>query len=130
MHSNLKSRLISKSFIVRVYRYLSNMNLKDIRPPYCDENESIRDLSTTDPFKLFELWITESKGREDCKEPQSCCLSTCTKDARPFGRMVYLKEFDNNGFKFFTNYESKKGQQIKENPRGSLCFYWYPIHKQ
>ena len=58
------------------------------------------------------------------------CLATCTKEGRPSNRMVLLKDFSENGFKFFTNYTSKKGQELEMNPYASMCFYWESVSRQ
>ncbi|KAJ7384173.1 hypothetical protein OS493_023502 [Desmophyllum pertusum] len=57
-------------------------------------------------------------------------LSTCGRDCRPTARVVLLKGYDNTGFMFFTNYNSRKGEQLNENPYACLLFYWHPLHRQ
>jgi pyridoxamine 5'-phosphate oxidase len=57
-------------------------------------------------------------------------LATATPEGRPFVRIVLLKEFDQNGFVFFTNYESQKGQQLTANPHAALVFYWVELDRQ
>ncbi|MFN0117367.1 MAG: pyridoxamine 5'-phosphate oxidase [Elusimicrobiota bacterium] len=64
------------------------------------------------------------------KEPTAVTLSTCSSQAKPSIRTVLLKSFDENGFIFFTNKESRKGSQLKENPYAAMCFYWQPLEKQ
>ena len=82
-----------------------------------------------DPFAQFEIWLTnaiESKF----KEPTAMALATGTRDGLPSVRMVLLKGFDQRGFVFFTNYESRKGRELAQNPRAALCFYWAELERQ
>ncbi len=57
-------------------------------------------------------------------------LATATSDGRPSARMVLLKEYDERGFVFFSNYDSQKGQELAENPQAALVFYWVQFHRQ
>jgi pyridoxamine 5'-phosphate oxidase len=63
-------------------------------------------------------------------EPNAMIVATATRDGVPSARTVLLKGFDRDGFTFFTNYESRKGRELAENPRASLVFPWYPLHRQ
>ncbi|KTG34728.1 hypothetical protein cypCar_00018209 [Cyprinus carpio] len=58
------------------------------------------------------------------------CLATATKDGRPSARMVLLKGYSEEGFRFFTNYESRKGTELDSNPHACLVFYWEPLNRQ
>lgn len=58
------------------------------------------------------------------------CLATCTRDGKPSARMVLLKGFGKDGFRFFTNFESRKGKELDSNPFASLVFYWEPLNRQ
>lgn len=64
------------------------------------------------------------------KEPSAMTLATAAPDGRPSARTVLLKGFDIHGFVFFTNHESRKGQQLAGNPRAALCFLWQPLEEQ
>lgn len=64
------------------------------------------------------------------KEPTAMTLATASRDGRPAVRMVLLKGFNRDGFVFFTNYESRKGTHLKENPHAALGFYWPPLEEQ
>ena len=81
------------------------------------------------PFKQFAEWmdIAISSG---IKEPTAMVLSTTGKNMQPSSRMVLLKEIKNDGFIFYSNYDSRKGHQIAENHFGALLFYWPEIEKQ
>ncbi|EGG04613.1 uncharacterized protein MELLADRAFT_49104 [Melampsora larici-populina 98AG31] len=83
-----------------------------------------------DPIELFQRWFKEARDSNLVSEPESVCLSTSTPDGRVSSRFVLLKRIDNRGFVFFTNYESRKGQEMESNPRASMAFYWGPLHQQ
>jgi pyridoxamine 5'-phosphate oxidase len=82
-----------------------------------------------DPFVQFGEWY---QGVLDAglPEPSAMVLSTAGADGRPVGRHVLLRGHGPNGFTFFTNYDSRKGRQLAENPYASLTFPWYPIQRQ
>lgn len=82
-----------------------------------------------DPFKQFSEWIDRAIN-SGIKEPTAMVLSTVGKNLQPSTRMVLLKEIKNDGFIFYTNYDSKKGRQVSENHYGSLLFYWPELEKQ
>ena len=81
-----------------------------------------------DPLAIFRELFT--RAAESCVEPDATVLSTVDADGRPSGRYVLLKAFDERGFVFYTNLESRKGRALAVKPYASLCFYWQPIHKQ
>ena len=77
---------------------------------------------------ITKEWFENAKDSEVC-EPNAMVLSTCGKNNRPSARVVLLKEVDKNGFVWFTNYDSKKGQELKENPYASLTFLWAELER-
>lgn len=82
-----------------------------------------------DPLKQFESWWQQAiEAKTD--EPNAMTLATCTTDGRPSARIVLLKEIKENGFVFFTNYESRKGKEISENPHVALVFFWKELERQ
>ncbi len=83
----------------------------------------------TNPIALFGSWMKEAQAAH-LKEPNAMTLSTATREGRPSGRIVLLKELTENGFVFYTNYTSRKGQEIKTNPFASLTFYWGELERQ
>ena len=83
----------------------------------------------TNPFRQFETWLGEAQAAH-LKEPTAMTLATATPDGKPSGRIVLLKEVTENGFVFYTNYDSRKGQEIKANPFVSLTFYWGELERQ
>ena len=83
----------------------------------------------TGPFRQFELWMREALEREG-GEPNAMTLATATRDGRPSARMVLLRGFDERGFVFYTNYESRKGRELAENPQAALVLYWGSLQRQ
>ncbi len=86
-------------------------------------------LDLDDPFELFEKWFTEAKKKE-INDPNALALATSGKEGIPSVRMVLLKGFSKEGFVFYTNLNSKKGNEIKENPNASMCFHWKSLLRQ
>ncbi|MEQ6166168.1 MULTISPECIES: pyridoxamine 5'-phosphate oxidase [unclassified Ekhidna] len=82
-----------------------------------------------DPFKQFEKWFNEAL-KSEIVEPTAMVLSTADQEGRPFQRTVLLKMFGQDGFIFYTNYESRKSRQINENPQVSILFPWYTLERQ
>ena len=82
-----------------------------------------------DPFIQFRVWFELAK-KEGEKEPGAMALATVDDNLRPSVRMVLLKGLDDGGFSFFTNYESRKGSEIKSTPRASILFYWPLLLRQ
>ena len=82
-----------------------------------------------DPFEQFRIWF-EDASKNDFVDYTAVTLSTASKSGKPSSRMVLLKKFDANGFEFFTNYESRKGKDLKENPYACLLFYWDKLERQ
>jgi len=86
-------------------------------------------LDLDDPFKLFEKWFEEAKNKE-INDPNALALGTSSKEGIPSVRMVLLKGFNKDGFIFYTNLNSQKGNEIKENPVASMCFHWKSLLRQ
>lgn len=87
-------------------------------------------MSEKNPFEWFSGWLADAKAHPQIKEPTAMCLSSVGNDGKPSSRMVLLKEHDERGFVFYTNFESRKGQQISSNPNVALCFYWMALDRQ
>lgn len=83
----------------------------------------------TCPFSQFRIWFDEAMKHAG-GEPNACALATVGPDMRPSARMLLLKAFDERGFVFFTNYASRKGEQLARNPYGALLFYWNALERQ
>ena len=86
-------------------------------------------LDLDDPFELFEKWFDEAKKKE-INDPNALALGTTSRDSIPSVRMVLLKGFDKDGFVFYTNLNSQKSNEIKNNPNASMCFHWKSLLRQ
>ena len=104
------------------------MDLTTIRGKYTTKNFDIKDLNKN-PFKQFEVWFNDALN-ENLLEPNAFSLATVGSDMMPSIRTVLLKYFDNEGFVFFTNYESKKAKQIEQNPKAAALFTWLALERQ
>ena len=82
-----------------------------------------------DPVELFKEWYEAAK-KSEINDPNALALATSNKSGIPSVRMVLLKGFSQNGFVFYTNFNSKKSCDLKENPNASLCFHWKSILRQ
>jgi pyridoxamine 5'-phosphate oxidase len=78
---------------------------------------------------LFRVWLDQALAA-GLHEPTAMTLATCTPDGRPSARIVLLKGFDERGFSFFSNYDSRKGRELTANPRAALVFYWGELERQ
>jgi len=81
------------------------------------------------PFPLFKQWF-EDANKSGILLPEAMSVSTCNQDCQPSSRMVLLKEFDEKGFVFFTNYGSRKSHELNENSKVSLLFHWNVLQRQ
>jgi pyridoxamine 5'-phosphate oxidase len=84
---------------------------------------------TKDPIVEFKDWLAEAEAGESVN-PNAMALATSTPDGQPSVRMVLLKAVDDRGFVYYTNAESRKGEEIAANPQASLCFYWKSLGRQ
>jgi pyridoxamine 5'-phosphate oxidase len=87
------------------------------------------DLLLADPLELFAAWLKQAEGSEP-NDAIAAALATSTPEGVPSVRMVLVKQVDEHGFCFFTNAESKKGNQLQSNPRAALCFHWKSLRRQ
>ena len=86
-------------------------------------------LDLDDPFQLFKEWMEKAKKSEP-NDPNAVALATSSKNNIPSVRMVLLKDFNENGFVFYTNLNSQKGNDLKENPYAAMCFHWKSLLRQ
>lgn len=107
---------------------MSHTDLSNIRREYISETLDEKDIHEN-PFKQFEKWI-EQALKAELLEATAMNLATASADGLPTSRIVLLKEYDESGFVFFSNYGSRKGQQIAENPNACLLFYWVALERQ
>src|SRR5215211_5316881 len=82
-----------------------------------------------DPLAQFGRWFSEARDA-GVFEPEAVALATAAADGSPSARMVLLKGFDERGFRFVTNYDSRKGRELAENPRAALLFHWKELGRQ
>jgi len=86
-------------------------------------------LDLNDPIELFRVWMEEAKKTEP-NDPNALALATSDKDNNPSVRMVLLKDFSKDGFTFYTNLNSQKGNELKDNPKAAMCFHWKSLLRQ
>jgi pyridoxamine 5'-phosphate oxidase len=82
-----------------------------------------------DPLRQFQAWF-EAAQEAGVARPETVALATATPDGRPSVRFVLLKSAGDDGFVFYSGYESRKGQELTANPRGAFCFYWHELGRQ
>jgi pyridoxamine 5'-phosphate oxidase len=83
----------------------------------------------SNPLEQFRRWLEEASGFEEF-QADAMILATATPEGRPSARVVLLRGFDDRGFVFFTNYDSRKGQELAANPQAALVFFWDPLERQ
>jgi pyridoxamine 5'-phosphate oxidase len=86
-------------------------------------------LELNDPVELFKVWMEEAKKTE-LNDPNALALATSDSNNSPSVRMVLLKDYDKNGFVFYTNLKSQKGNELEINPKASMCFHWKSLLRQ
>lgn len=110
---------------------MNPMSLEDLRRKYLQGGLTRADVAA-DPLVQFTNWFDESKETApgDWYEPNAMTLATADTDGHVSARVVLLKKYDEQGFVFFTNYDSQKGAQLAANPRAALAFYWPHLERQ
>jgi len=86
-------------------------------------------LDLNDPMELFKVWMDEAKKTEP-NDPNALALGTSDQNNSPSIRMVLLKDFNKEGFVFYTNLNSQKGNELKDNPKTAMCFHWKSLLRQ
>lgn len=102
--------------------------ISEIRTEYLKKTLSKNDVDGN-PINQFKLWFDEALEC-DVNEPTAMTLATADKDGKVSARIVLLKKVDEEGFTFFTNYESAKGKELAENPNAAIVFYWQELERQ
>ena len=105
----------------------SEKSLQDLREDYAKGSLDIGDV-LPDPIEQFRKWFADAQAAK-IHEPNGMTLATAMRDGAPSARIVLLKDVSADGFVFYTNYESRKGQELAENPRASLVFWWDPLER-
>ena len=105
-----------------------NKTIEQLRRDYA--GEELREESMgEDPIEQFAIWF-EQAMKADVTDVNAMTLATASAQGKPSSRIVLLKGFNGDGFRFFTNYNSRKGREIAENPDVQLCFYWAELARQ
>ena len=107
------------------------VDIGGMRKPYNDKSDifDMENLVSKEPFEQFKAWFETASNHEAIYEANAMCLSTATADGKPSARMVLLKKYGPEGFTFFTNYTSRKAQELDSNPRAALVFFWEPMKR-
>lgn len=113
---------VQKSF------FMPQLSLHDIRKDYRMASLSESDV-LSDPFRQFEKWFAEVLHAE-VEEANAMTLATVAEDGSPSARIVLLKDFDERGFYFYTNYGSRKARQLDDNPHAAVVFFWKELERQ
>jgi pyridoxamine 5'-phosphate oxidase len=100
--------------------------VSDLRKEYSKQGIDVADMPK-DPYEAFKVWFEEACSAKVI-EPNAMCLSTC-KDNVPTARYVLLKHHDEKGYVWYTNYTSRKSQDLLENPRAALTFWWGDLER-
>jgi len=111
----------------------NSVDLASMRKKYVQRPDTEIDLKQslfTDPFKQFDVWFKYALSEHNLsyEEVNAFALSTVSKEGRPSSRMVLIKGYGADGFRFFTNYNSRKGKELAENPFACLLAYWPPLN--
>lgn len=107
---------------------LERKKVEALRREYAREELTEANIKS-DPLDQFAVWFQQALSSE-LLDANAMTLATAGSDAAPSVRIVLLKGFDKEGFRFYTNYESSKGRELAENPKAALCFYWAPLERQ
>ncbi len=104
------------------------MSISDLRREYTLTGLHERDLDPS-PFKQFGRWFEQALSAE-LLDATAMTLATSSREGKPSARIMLLKDFDEKGFVFFTNYESRKGRELDENPYAAMVFFWAELERQ
>jgi pyridoxamine 5'-phosphate oxidase len=106
----------------------SKKNISELRREY-SRQALVKSEVCENPIEQFTEWFKQAFSA-DILDVNAMTLSTATKQGKPSSRIVLLKGVDEAGFRFYTNYRSRKGRELSENPHAALCFYWAPLERQ
>jgi len=107
------------------------VDIGGMRKPYMDKDSAFTEdmLVSKEPLQQFKQWFELAAKTAGIEEANAMSLATSTKEGKPSVRMVLLKAYGEDGFKFFTNYDSRKGRELTQNPFAALNFYWEPLKR-
>ncbi|WP_138430411.1 pyridoxamine 5'-phosphate oxidase [Fodinibius saliphilus] len=106
----------------------AQQDVEKIRRDYAGEELS-KSAVKDDPIAQFKEWFEQALSA-DLLDANAMTLATVSDSMQPSSRIVLLKGIEERGFRFYTNYSSQKGEELKQNPKASLCFYWAPLSRQ
>lgn len=109
-------------------KYMEKEKLQKLREDYSKHSLDESDVAK-DPVKQFEKWMEEAINSE-VPEPNAMTLATVDHKNKPHARVVLLKGIEDGNFIFYTNYDSAKGEELKQNPNAALCFSWLELERQ
>ncbi|HEK19135.1 MULTISPECIES: pyridoxamine 5'-phosphate oxidase [unclassified Mucilaginibacter] len=107
---------------------MDQKEIENLRQDYTAAALSEKDVDAN-PVRQFDKWFNEAINNK-VLEPNAMTLATATADGRPSARIVLLKGFSDDGFKFYTNYLSRKGRELSKNPNAALLFFWGDMERQ
>ncbi len=128
VHSNIPTQ---NDDMAEIVSSTNGIDVAGMRKAYKASHESFQEnnLVAREPIAQFAEWFKEASKVDCIGEANAMTLATASKEGKPSARMVLLKGYDKQGFRFFTNYESRKGKELAENPFASLVFYWEPLSR-
>jgi pyridoxamine-phosphate oxidase len=106
----------------------SSTDIANLRKEYASHTLDEHNVDA-DPIQQFDQWFNEALEAQ-LPEPNAMTLATATRNGQPSARIVLLKGFDSQGFVFYTNYDSRKGRELAENPQAALVFHWHELERQ
>lgn len=107
---------------------MTKVDIAKLRREYSLKSLNESEVSA-DPIAQFEFWLNEAIESQ-LPEPNAMTLATSTFEGKPSARVVLLKQFNTEGFSFFTNYDSRKGKNLLQNPYAAINFYWPELERQ
>jgi pyridoxamine 5'-phosphate oxidase len=107
---------------------IDNKDIRDIRINYKQKSLDAKDVSIC-PFDQFDKWFNETM-KSGILEPTAFILATADRNSKPSARTLLMKGYDDGGFYFYTNYESRKGKELAENNQASMLFFWSELERQ
>lgn len=116
----------------RLIRRMSNgINISALRMKYHEKTNVLleENIKIKDPIYIFREWLHQALNSNEILEPNAASLATVNKDGFPSNRFVLLKDVTSEGFTFFTNYGSRKAQDIASNPNVAMTLYWCPLRR-
>ncbi|XP_026468718.1 pyridoxine-5'-phosphate oxidase-like isoform X2 [Ctenocephalides felis] len=127
----ITSNLGGHATINKVYSLFMSIDIGGMRMKYKTKDDTFVEsqLVSKNPFVQFKAWFDVACKTPGILEPNAMCLATCSKEGLPSARFVLCKGYGEEGFKFFTNYGSRKAKDLEENPNAALTFYWEPLKR-